>query len=186
MNNATPRILLVSGVLLITSVIAVAQNGDPGEVRPLPRGFADIELGMDIAEVQQRLIDHPDFFYRGEPDVSLLPAGQDRVIETSGYAHIRRAFFQFSGNALFTITLLLNPQELDHYGLYTTLVERYGEPTSLSPQLVVWQSDRTRLSLERPLTVRYVDVPVFEQLVDDGRARRSVRELSRRRFLDQF
>ena len=174
------RIFCLSVLLFLSALFAWAQN------EPIPRGFRNIQLGLALVEVQQLLIQDANFSYRGEPDVSLLPAGDNRVIESGGYSYIRRAWFQFRDETLFSITLVLNPDQLDHYGMYTTLVERYGEPVSLSPRVVVWESEETRLTLERPLSVRYVDRSGFDELLEQGRLQESVRELSRRQFLEQF
>ena len=42
------------------------------------------------------------------------------------------------------------------------------------------------LSIERPLTVKYVDRSVFEEKQERGRAEEDLRELSRQRFLENF
>ncbi len=179
MRSMRYRVVLL-GIALLVSAALWGQN------QTVPRGFRAIQLGLPVEEVQQLLIEDPNFSYRGDPDVSLLPASGNRVIESGGYTFIRRAWFQFRDEALFSITLVLNPDELDHYGMYTALVERYGEPLSLSPRIVVWESEETRLTLERPLTVKYVDRAGFDELLEQGRLQESVHELSRRQFIDQF
>lgn len=192
LTMASRRLLNRLTILIAAAAFSVlqpgavrAQNGANGE-RALPRGFRSIELGLAVDEVQRLLIADIHFNYRGEPDVSLLPASGNRIIEVPGYTFIQRAWFQFHEDALFSITLRLNPSELDHYGMYTTLVERYGDPDRLSPRIMVWESDAVRMSLERPLTVKYIDRAVFEQKLEEGRIQESVREMSRRQFLDQF
>ena len=176
-------VLAAFTLLWVTS--AWGQNG-PELPRELPRGFRSIELGLPVEEVQRLLVEDMNFNYRGDPDVSLLPATGNQIIEVSGYTFIERAWFQFQEGSLFSITLRLNPSVLDHYGMYTTLVERYGEPDLLSPRIMLWQSDAVRMSLERPLTVKYIDRVVFEQLLEEGRIQESVREMSRRQFIEQF
>ena len=42
------------------------------------------------------------------------------------------------------------------------------------------------MSLEKPLTVKYVSRPVFDSLVASGEMERSQRDLSREDFLEQF
>ena len=73
----------------------------------------------------------------------------------------------------------LDPKRLDWYTMYTTLSARYGEADSVSPAGAVWSSGEVRLSLERPLTVKYIDRPVFERLQEKGRAQESLKDLSR-------
>ena len=155
------------------------------EVR-LPSGFGSVQLGMSMQEVQRRLEQDDNFDYEGQPDVSLVPQGDRKLIETTGFTFVDRAFFQFYQDRLYIIILLLNRDEIDHYGMYTTLTRKYGKPRTFSPEATVWQNEEVRLSLERPLTVKYVDRQVFSQLKDQSQAEESIRTLSREQFLEQF
>jgi hypothetical protein len=152
----------------------------------LPSGFSSIQLGMSMQEVQRRLQQDDNFDYEGQPDVSLVPQGDQKLIETTGFTFVDRAFFQFYQDRLYIIILLLNRDEIDHYGMYTTLTQKYGKPRTFSPEATVWQNEEVRLSLERPLTVKYVDRQVFSQLKDQSQAEESIRTLSREQFLEQF
>ena len=157
-----------------------------GGVDSLPHGFSSIELGQTMAEVERNLKEDPNFDYRGSPDVSLLPQQDRKLIETAGNVFVERAFFQFYEDRLYIIILQLNGQRVDHYSMYRTLVRKYGDPNSLSPAESVWLSEAVRMSLERPLTVKYVDRQVFDQLRESGKMEQSVQELSRTKFLEQF
>lgn len=163
-----------------------AGAGEAGAAVEIPRGFDTIELGTSREDVQELLESSSYFRYRGDPDVSLLPVGNRSVIETEGRSFIDRAFFQFSAEALYIIILQLNQVRMDHYSVYQTLTEKYGEPLRVSPGEIVWQWEEVTLSLERPLTVKYVDRPVFEELRGQARAEQSLRELSRDQFLEDL
>jgi hypothetical protein len=151
-----------------------------------PSGFRGISLGMRPEAVKAALRADPLFRYRGDPDVSLVPqeAGQS-LIECEGAMFVRRAYFQFEKERLFIIILVLDPQAVDHYSVYTTLTRKYGEPSSLSPQESVWLFDAVRLSLERPLAVKYVERAIFAS-VQKGAAPTDLEQISRDRFLEQF
>ena len=151
-----------------------------------PDSFRGIALGMELQSVKDRLMEDPFFDYRGDPDVSLLPQTLEELIECSGFSYIRRAYFQFHEKRLYIMILVLDESRLDHYSLFTTLADKYGAFSSLSPQKVVWESEDTVFSLERPLTVKYVDRQVFESLKEESRAEEDLREISRRRFLEEF
>ncbi|OHD73088.1 MAG: hypothetical protein A2177_13030 [Spirochaetes bacterium RBG_13_68_11] len=84
------------------------------------------------------------------------------------------------------LILVLDPQKLDHYGMFTAFTAKYGEPSSFSPAEAAWQSETVRFSLERPLTVKYIDRRVFEAQVARGAAQEDLEQLSRERFIDQF
>jgi len=157
----------------------------PGAIRP-PRGFRSIQLGMELEQVKQLLIDDPLFDYRGDPDISFLPLPPQTLIETSGSSFIRRAYFQFDQDLLYIIILSMDPDRLDYYTLYSTLSEKYGQPTSLDPTEAVWQFEGLRLSLERPLSVKYIDSTVFEALKEEGQVQEDLWEISKDNFLQQF
>ena len=158
----------------------------PNHPLALPRGFQDILLGLPMAEVKKLLQSSPYFSYRGDPDVSLAPVDKQPIIETAGVHFVSSGIFQFHNNSLYTITIALNPQILDFYTMYTTLSKKYGDPTSLSPDEVVWENDQVRLSLEKPLTIKYIDRVVFNQIRDAGKAQQSLQELSRQDFVHLF
>jgi len=157
----------------------------PTSVQP-PRGFRSIQLGMELERVKQLLIDDPLFDYRGDPDISFLPLPPQTLIETSGSSFIRRAYFQFDQDLLYIIILSMDPDRLDYYTLYSTLSEKYGQPTRLDPTAAVWQFEGLRLSLERPLNVKYIDSTVFEALKEEGQVQQDLWEISKDNFLQQF
>lgn len=152
----------------------------------LPTAFSSIELGLGVDTVKDRLRADPNFEYRGDPDVTLTPDREQQLIEVEGTFFVERAFFQFEGKELYIIILQLNRSRLDYFTMYTELEGKYGEPAVFHPSLVVWESDEVRMSLEKPLTVKYVWRPVFESLVASGEMERSQRDLSREDFLEQF
>jgi hypothetical protein len=179
----TVLFMVMGAVLVAPSVGAQEPEGTANRIQ---NGFASIRLGLSFDAVEQRLTESGAFRYRGEPDVSMVPMQNRRVIEAQGGTFVERGFFQFSDSQLYIIILNLDRSELDHYTLYTTLTEKYGEPASLSPEEIVWEDDAVRLSLERPLTVKYVAKEVFEGLMAEGQVEESARTLSREQFIQQF
>ena len=164
---------------------AAAENGaDPAA--GLPTGFSSVELGMGVGAVKDRLREDPNFIYRGDPDVTLTPDREQQLIEVEGTLFVDRAFFQFEEEELYIVILQLNRSRLDYFTMYTELEGKYGEPAVFDPSQVVWESEDVRMSLEKPLTVKYVSRPVFESLLAAGEMERSQRDLSREDFLEQF
>ncbi|WP_455383447.1 hypothetical protein [Salinispira pacifica] len=171
------------------SASASAQPAPGGaDIGPLalPRGFEDLLLGLPIDEIKKRLAASPYFQYRGDPDVSLSPLDKQPIIESSGVRFVSSGIFQFHDQRLYTITINLNRSLLDFYSMFTSLSAKYGEPASLSPSEVVWENDQVRLSLEKPLTIKYIDRVVFNQLKEAGQAQKSLQELSREEFIHLF
>jgi hypothetical protein len=189
-SRAFPLIL----ALLLCSTAAFGQapaaptapTGSAAPVAALPMSFRSVSLGMGLDQVKASLKSDPLFRYRGDPDVSFLPQTSQYLIECEGAAFLRRAYFQFADSRLFIMILVLDAQKLDHYSMFSTLTAKYGQPTSLSPEESVWLSDSVRFSLERPLTVKYIDNKTFAALLSSGGAQKDLEQLSREKFLEQF
>jgi hypothetical protein len=145
--------------------------------------FGGVELGMDRDAVIAALKKNALFAYRGPEDVSLLPSPNQSLIEVAGLSYVRRGYFQFYDGKLWTMILVLDPAKVDHYSIYTTLVAKYGEPKLLDPKEARWEDQATRMALERPLSLRYMDMAVYSKLSEKSTAEASWQELERRDFL---
>ena len=172
--------------LIIFFPLVFPGNTGAEDFEALPKGFRAIELGMDLERVKELLAGDSYFLFRGDPDVSMLEKPNRTLIECRGSFFIHRAFFQFYEEKLYIIILMLNQEQLDHYSLFTTLSERYGKSQDFSPQRISWRSADVELSLERPLTIKYLDLVVFEELRMRSRADESLLQGLRENFLKQF
>jgi hypothetical protein len=123
------------------------------------------------------------FSYRGPEDLSLLPSPNQSLIEVSGLSFVKRGFFQFYDGKLWVMILELNTDKVDHYSIYTSLVAKYGEPGLLDPKESRWEDKSTRMALERPLTLRYMDMAVYAKISAGESAKASTQELDRQGFL---
>lgn len=189
-------IILLIGISLCTPLYAQdfqpnsgqgSASSDTGKTQEdLPEGFNKILLGMGVEQVRQELDADGNFRYRGEPDVSVLQSSGDVLIECEGLHYIDRASFQFVDESLFTITLIFDRTILGYYTMYSTLQLKYGDPADLSPDRAVWENDRVRLSLERPLRLKYIDARVLERLKTESERAKSLERIDRERFLEQF
>jgi len=168
-------------ILLISSLVS-AQESE----MDVPDRFGNIILGMSMENVKKELKADGNFNFRGDPDISILRRPDQSLIECRGYDFIERAFFQFKEDKLYSITILLNREMLDHYSLYTTLSGKYGDPDRLDPERSVWESETNILALERPLQIKYMDRKIIEGITTNGKISASLSELSREQFLEQF
>ncbi len=141
---------------------------------------------MGIDEAKRALQDDPSFRYRGDPDVQFLPLTEIPLIETEGRAFIDRAVLQFQNDSLAILSLMLDRRRLDYFSVYESLVSQYGEPLRLDPGQAVWEDASTRVTLERPLTVKYIDLPALNARVEAGRAEEALDAITRERFLEQL
>ena len=152
----------------------------------LPSGYRSVKLGMTLEEVKKALRSDSFFGYRGERDVSLLP-GENRVlIETSSAGYSERCWFQFYEDKLYTLIVNFNPEKIDYYSVFTKLLEKYGAPAELSPEQAVWRNEEVFLSLERPVSVKYIDRKVFERLGEAAKIEESVTETIRSGVLEDL
>lgn len=172
-------------VIFVVSVVGAPFAQDTGDAK-IQNGFRDLRLGMSIEAAKAALGVDPNFNYRGDPDVSFLPSSGLPIIQTAGVAFIERAILQFTDDQLYVLTLMLNRTRLDYFGVFSEFRSRYGEPDRLDPGLAVWESAEVILSLESPLTVKYIDVELFTDIVEAGVLEESLESMTRERFLEQL
>lgn len=193
----TVRLIIITFFILILSTGALTAQSDiiiqdefPDNTEtglaPLPGGYGEIKLGMDIADVEDKLFENPNFAYRGAPDVTMLPQDDRQVIDCEGLIYVDHGYFQFNDDKLYLITMVLDTEYIDHYSIYSTFIEKYGEPLFLDPSKTVWEDERVRVSLERPLSIKYIDKVVFEDLQKESSAGESMEAILRQDFLDSF
>jgi hypothetical protein len=188
------RLRIALGILFFSVLTPLPTQESAAPVNPeaslpsteLSREFYGISLRDSLEAVKDGLKRHPYFSYRGDPDLSFLPQTTKTVIDCEGRSYVRRGLFQFSGEKLYIMTLYLNPEKVDYFSLFTTLTKRYGRPVSLDPSAAVWQNGQTRLSLEKPLTFKYIDKETFDKLKTEGETQKSFEEQARQKFLESF
>ena len=157
-----------------------------GSPKPVPSSYRGFSLGMGLEELKAALLQDKLFAFRGDRDVSLLPASEQVLVETTGISFVRRAFFQLRGGKVFMMAFSLDPELVDHYSVFTRLSAEYGEPATLDPREAVWLSPSVRLSVERPLTVKYIDMAVFNELSKASSVKTPTEFELRREFLNGF
>lgn len=170
-------------ILFSFSILLFSEN--------LPTGYKTIKLGMDFQETKEALLKEPDFGYHGDRDVSLVPGTQKVLIETDaekglGSNFLKRCYFQFYNDELFIITININQEKIDYYSIFTKLVEKYGEPTTLSPSEALWKNDSVTMSLEKPLTLKYIDNQILNETQNYSNIQKSATEQTREMFLDEL
>jgi hypothetical protein len=158
----------------------------PENPAPPPRQYREIALGMGLEDLKGALQKDELFSYRGDKDVSFLPVREETLVETTGLSFIRRAFFQLRDGRVFIMAFTMDTRLIDHYSVFTAMIKKYGEPESLSPAESVWESEETRVSIERPLTVKYIDKTVFNEVLEESKSLESRQLLRRQEFLDDF
>jgi hypothetical protein len=142
---------------------------------------------MGIEELKEALRrDRETYLFREDRDVYHIPLRNENYVETTGRGFIKRGFFQLNETGLFVISLELNPDRMDYYSVFTAFRDRYGEPESIDPQKAMWESETVRVSIERPLTVKYIDRAVFDAILAEAQAGISAEKVLRENFLNDF
>ena len=188
------RLLCAALLALALAAPLAAQAGGSGSggalsdasERALPSSYRGVALGMSLDEVKAALANEPIFGYRGDRDVSFVPGGERQLIETTGRSFIRNAWFQFYEGKLYNMSFAMDTARIDYFTLFSSLAEKYGEPQELSPFGAVWLSDAVRLSLERPLTIKYIDMATFSSILDADFDSRSTETILRESFISDF
>jgi len=156
------------------------------EIKELPAGYRSILLGMTFSDVKDRLLVEPRFDFRGDPDVSIQKTGSQSLISSKGRMFIDQGFFQFENDKLFLIILEFNRDKIDFFTMQQSLTSRYGPPGDVSPEGMTWSNGKTKLSLEYPLTLKYLDEEVFNSFLAEEERLKSFQEVSRTDFLEDF
>ncbi len=167
------------------SVTEISRADSPGN-RPLPRGFLSLSLGTSLEEAKTLLAAEAMFTYRGDPDISMRPFDNQPIINSGGTGMMESGTFQFRDDRLYSITLEIDPRQMDYFTMYRDLVSKYGEPDYLDPELSYWEQDGVRMTLEKPVTVKYISMDVFNEIREAGAAQESLLDISRELFLDNF
>lgn len=179
----------ISKICAVLSAFVLFAGSNMLFANDIPDGYGNITLGMSLEDCKEALKKNSDFGYHGERDVSLLPGENRILIETdadrgTGLKYLERCWFQFYNEKLYTIIINVNKEKMDYYSIFTTLCNKYGNPDSLNPQKSVWENDNVTMSLEKPLTLKYVDKKVFQELQDKATLSPGPVEMTREMFLD--
>jgi hypothetical protein len=190
MNKKAPffKFFLFLSVLLFILVFSVWAQETPEQTDQtvLPRKFRQLSLGMNLDDLKEALIKDDYFHFRGDRDVSFLPVREQSLVETTGSSFIKRAFFQLRDGSVFIMAFTLNTEIIDHYSVFNQFTDKYGEPTYLDPKISVWETDETRISIERPLTVKYIDKTVFNDIINESGLIESGQVQRRQGFINEF
>lgn len=157
-----------------------------GQNVELPMGFRDIVIGLNLDEAKEILSKDSYFDYRGDPDVSMLLSENKTIIESEGNVYIENGYFQFYDNKLYTITLILDIEKIDYHSIFKSLSDKYGKYSALTPKIVTWENEEIRITLEKPLTIKYVGLNVYNTIIANDTTEIAIQEKLRENFINEF
>lgn len=152
----------------------------------LGRGFDNIEIGMTKEQTEAALMRSGFFRYTGKPDISFRPGSDDPILYVEGLQYVREAYFQFRDDRLYSIIVVLNTNLIDYGTFFRNFRERFGDPLTINPTAASWENGVIRLRLEKPLSVQYLDLAVFNRITEEAQIQTSAGEYSRDLLLQAF
>ncbi len=181
----------ISKLFVLLCVFFIASASASAQKKSVAKGYGGVNLGMTLEEAKKALRGNTEFGYNGERDVSLLPGENRILIETDAvaghrYSFLERCWFQFYEDRLYIITINVNRERMDHFSIFDSLCKKYGNPDSVSPEKSVWKDGDYVMSLERPLTLKYLDQKTFDSLAKKSLVGPSGTEITREMFLDEL
>jgi len=141
---------------------------------------------MSLDEAKEALENSRYFAYRGSPDLSLRPGTQEPIIRARGLGFVEEVYLQFSNERLYSLIVHINTENNDYLSFYNRFSGDYGRPAQLSPEFAQWEDSETRIRLDKPLRVLYLDVKTFGQMVEENRIEQASGAYSRDIFMDAF
>lgn len=185
-------LILVAGT--VSSEKISAQNAEQeqkkaeasGKIEELPGGFLNILLGQSMIDVEDALNENRYFDYRGKPDVNMRISQDSELIECSGFSYVKKGYFQFYEERLIIITVVIDESELDYYSFYTSLEKKYGKPDHLNPDGVYWDNGVISMSLEKPLSIKYMDKKSVQKIKENSASSESRAKVLKEDFIEIF
>ena len=150
-------------MMIMSSFFLVSQAAEKQED---VRGWADFTLGMAYEKAIERLqkSDKPWLRLRTEVDSEILEERELYTVELKPTAYITEGFLQFNQNKrLYLVRVTFDAKYFSYLSLKDRLQKKYGSPTEVTFEKVLWQKNQKRLSLDRKRTVRYMDMRLFSK-----------------------
>ncbi len=161
-------------------------NGLTYSQEPLSDGYKNIKLGMSKEEVQNILMKSIEFNYKKEEILTFRLEPDTDIISTEGYGYIINAYFHFHQDQLFQIILKISEDKIGYYYILKNFTTRFGKSTNLSPTRSIWDNEKIRIVLEKPCTLKYVYLPVWNGLLKEDVTSDNILELNRQKFVDDL
>lgn len=152
----------------------------------LNNGYKGIELGMPMEAVRELLVKSPEFNFIKEEVLTIRIEPDKEILSTEGRGFIIEGYFHFYHDRLYQITLKLSEKKIGYYLLLKRLTNKYGNPTGFSPQKASWENEIVRIVIEKPCTIKYIDLPVWSGFAGLNEKPDNIMEEVRDNFVDEF
>jgi hypothetical protein len=176
----------VLSIILILNIAVCLYGQQKSESSgSLSNSYRSLTLGSSMAVTRDGL-KNDNYFDYVDPDVTMVNPPDLTRMNVSGRGYINSVTLQFYKDSMYSIILDLNTEMIDYYSIYNDLTSKYGNPQKFSSKIVRWQSGDVQLSLEKPLIVKYVQVSILESIKTEKQQPKSVTNISKEKFLEDF
>ena len=155
-------------------------------IEPLSEGYKDIKLGITQDEAKNILKQSRDFNLKREEILTIRLEPDTEILSTEGFGFINFAYFHFHQDKLFQILLKIDKNRIGYYLLLKKMSTRFGSPSKFSPKRATWQNDKVRIAIEKPCTIKYIYLPIWNNLVKNDLSSDHILDSIREKFVDDL
>ncbi len=152
----------------------------------LSDGYQGIKLGMKKDQVMNIINNSPDFNPLKDEILTVRLEPDTEIITTEGTGFIELAYFHFHNEDLFQILFKISQDKIGYYTLLKNLTARFGNPKKLNPKKAYWENDRVKIVIEKPCTLKYQFLPVWNTLITKDNSSDTLNKIIRDEFLKKL
>lgn len=152
----------------------------------LSAGYKDIKLGMKKEEVSNLLKKSLEFDAKREEILSVRLEPDTEIITVKGYGFINTGYFHFNKDKLFQIFLKFDEKKIDYYALLKNNTLKFGSPKRFEPGRAIWENSEINIVIEKPSSIKYIYLPVWNELIKQNDVTNDVNLEMRNKFLENL
>lgn len=124
-------------------------------------GFKNIALGATREETIKAILSDntmtlPKQYMTGTVDLNAEESATFLALEENKF--YKSGYFIFKNDALYSITINFQPNQVDFLELLSALNAKYSKGAFINANTVAWQNGDIRIILERPSIIKYIDM----------------------------
>ncbi|MCG8569387.1 MAG: hypothetical protein MJB14_04540 [Spirochaetes bacterium] len=150
----------------------------------LSEGYQEFKLGLSKQEVENLLKTSGDFWGNKKDVIVMRHQPDQQIITVEGKGYIEIGYFHFYEDQLYQIFLVINSEKIGYYSLLKRLTDKFASPKTLDPLSAQWENETVKIEIEKPCTIKYYYLPIWNQLLNSDLSDRKIDQKSRENFVD--